>query len=464
MQSVGRRTFGGKQGFLATLLISGSISVLPFSAHAALTTSDLNSGLSPLDVATSLLGGGITISNVTYTGANPAAGQFSGGTGIIGFEDGIVLSSGNIADIVGPNTADDTTTSFGNPGDADLDSLIPGFTTHDAAVLEFDFIPIGDEVTFQYVFSSEEYNEFVNSPFNDVFGFFINGVNYALLPDGVTPVAINNVNGGNPFGTDASNPAFYINNDLDDGGGSIDIEADGLTVVLTLKAPVNAGAVNHIKLAVADAGDFVLDSWVFIKAGSFKVPEDCTNGIDDDQDGLVDNADPDCQVCGDGDVDPGEECDDGNTVDGDGCSAVCELENEMPDCSAATPSVDVIWPPNHKFVPVNILGVTDTDADEVSITIDSISQDEPVKEKGTGSGNTCPDAMGVGTDTGHVRAERAGSPKVPGDGRVYHIAFTADDGQGGTCTGEVLVCVPHDQGQGIGCVDQGPLFDSTVCP
>ena len=190
----------------------------------------------------------------------------------------------------------------------------------------------------------------------------------------------------------------------------------------------------------------------------------CSDGIDNDRDGLVDNDDPDCQACGNGNLDLGEQCDDGNTADGDGCSAICELENEAPDCSAAAPSVSVIWPPNHQGVPVSVLGVTDPDGDEVSIAIDSIRQDEPVLEAGTGSGKTCPDGAGVDTDTAEVRAERAGNPKVPGDGRVYHIAFTADDGLGGTCTDKVTVCVPHNQRPGSTCVDQGPLFDSTVCP
>ena len=82
---------------------------------------------------------------------------------------------------------------------------------------------------------------------------------------------------------------------------------------------------------------------------------------------------------------------------------------------------------------------------------------------GLGDGNTCPDASGVGASTASVRAERSGTRKVPGDGRVYHIAFSADDGQGGQCTGTVTVCVPHDQRLGGDCVDQGPMYDSTVC-
>jgi len=114
----------------------------------------------------------------------------------------------------------------------------------------------------------------------------------------------------------------------------------------------------------------------------------------------------------------------------------------------------VLWPPNHLFVDVSVLGVTDLDGDPVAVTISGITQDEPLN--GGGSGNTCPDASGVGTATASLRAEREGT----GDGRVYHVSFAADDGRGGRCTGTVTVCVPHDQ-VGQACVDQGPLVDST---
>ena len=236
-----------------------------------LVTADLNSGLTPTDLVNILMGEGIVVSNISYSGTNISAGTFSGGTGIIGFESGIILSTGNISSVVGPNTYDNTTTDNGMPGDADLDALIPGYTTYDATVLEFDFVPTSSIVTFEYVFGSEEYNEFVNTEYNDVFGFYINGVNCALIPGTwvITPVSINNVNGGNPYGTNANNSEFYRNNDLDDGGGSINTELDGLTVVLTVTANVNPGETNHIKLAIADAGDSFFDSAVFIKAGSF---------------------------------------------------------------------------------------------------------------------------------------------------------------------------------------------------
>jgi hypothetical protein len=141
-----------------------------------------------------------------------------------------------------------------------------------------------------------------------------------------------------------------------------------------------------------------------------------------------------------------------------------EKVNQPPDCSAAVANPSNVWPPNHNFVPISILGVTDPDGDPVTITIDSIYQDEPVKEDGTGSGKTSPDGTGVGTGIAQVRAERAGNPKVPGDGRVYHIGFTATDPSGAACSGEVTVCVPHDQGQSNTCIDQGPIFDSTINP
>jgi PKD repeat protein len=130
--------------------------------------------------------------------------------------------------------------------------------------------------------------------------------------------------------------------------------------------------------------------------------------------------------------------------------------NQPVVCSAARPSRDVLWPPNHKLIPLSIVGVTDPDNDPVTIHITGVRQDEPVN--GSGDGNTSPDATGVGTGTVRVRSERSGQ----GDGRVYHISFRADDGKGGICTYKVTVCVPHDQGQHNTCIDQGQLFDSTV--
>lgn len=133
--------------------------------------------------------------------------------------------------------------------------------------------------------------------------------------------------------------------------------------------------------------------------------------------------------------------------------------NQSPDCSSATASIENIWPPNKSFVSVNILGVTDSDGDVVSITINTIFQDEPVGSHG--NSRLSPDGAGVGGATADVRAERDGdSAKARGNGRVYHIAFTADDSKGGSCSGDVLVGVPHDHATAP--IDDGALYDSTV--
>ncbi len=153
----------------------------------------------------------------------------------------------------------------------------------------------------------------------------------------------------------------------------------------------------------------------------------------------------------------GEYLGDGSDCESGACEDAGHSCNEAPDCSGAFASAGELWPPNHAYHDITVEGVTDPDGDTVTITITGIFQDESVN--GTGDGNTCPDGTGVGTSTASVRAERSGQ----GDGRVYHISYVASDGQGGECEGTVTVCVPHSQGGGGGCVDQGPLFDSTDC-
>ncbi len=131
--------------------------------------------------------------------------------------------------------------------------------------------------------------------------------------------------------------------------------------------------------------------------------------------------------------------------------------NAPPDCSKAGPNLKILWPPDHRWVKVKVLGVTDPNGDPITLKIDSIYQDEPVD--GEGDGNTAPDGKGIGDPWAWVRAERQGL----GNGRVYHIAFTADDGKGGTCSGEVRVGVPKSTAKKHRVpVDDGALYDSTV--
>ena len=241
--------------------------ILSFTAHAQLTTS---TAMTPTQLVQNiLLGSGITASNITYNGAPLAIGSFNGSSSNIGLASGVLLASGNISTAIGPNNSGSAGTNLSQPADVDLNA-ISGNTTYDRAVLEFDFIPVSDTVKFKYVFGSEEYMEFVNSGVNDAFGFFISGPgitgafsnnskNIALIPGTPTPVTIDNVNAN-------LNSAYYFNNQSPSGQT---IQYDGFTLPLTAISEVQCGETYHIKIAIADAGDGVWDSGVFLEAGSF---------------------------------------------------------------------------------------------------------------------------------------------------------------------------------------------------
>jgi len=237
-----------------------------------------------------LLGSGVTATNVSYNGvADPGTPQDGTGsftqTGNLGIPAGMILSCGFATATVGPASNFQSDDLGNNGNDADLQAVM-GFNVTNYAILEFDFIPIGDTVKFNYVFGSEEYPEYICS-FNDGFGFFLSGpgiagpyssgaVNIALLPDG-TPVTINNVNNG--LNNDPQNPScpavnaqYYVDNEAT----TSSIVYDGMTTVLQAKYPVQCGQTYHIKLAIADAGglnggdtDTAFDSGVFLEAGSF---------------------------------------------------------------------------------------------------------------------------------------------------------------------------------------------------
>ncbi|MFO7721812.1 MAG: choice-of-anchor L domain-containing protein [Bacteroidales bacterium] len=226
-----------------------------------------------------LVGSGVTVSNVTYSGSPNAIGSFTTGATPtnLGFPAGIIMASGNVITALGPNTNTGAGTALGTPGDALLNTLVAPNPTYDAAILEFDFVPLSDTIKFRYVFGSEEYPEYVNSSFNDVFGFFVSGGydpitwqpfnnrNIAIVPGTTnTPVSINNVNNGTANAGPCMNCAYYINNN-----GGMYIQYDGITTVLTAWLKVVPCVSYHLKLAVADAGDQILDSGVFLEANSF---------------------------------------------------------------------------------------------------------------------------------------------------------------------------------------------------
>jgi hypothetical protein len=241
---------------LLTLAIGASVAA---SAQTGdIETTDLQI-LTPEQLGQILTGPGATISNVKFTGDPRAAGTFTGGIAA-GFpiESGVILSSGDIANIRGPNDTESKSTSFNTPGDPQLDALIGG-TTHDAAVLEFDVVTTSPDLVIRYVFASEEYKEFVGSAFNDVFGFFVNGQNIAFVQgDPNQTVSINSIN-------HLENSHLYIDNPP--GSGGANTQFDGFTVLLTATATLAPGVPHHLKLAIADTTDTILDSAVILQTG-----------------------------------------------------------------------------------------------------------------------------------------------------------------------------------------------------
>lgn len=251
---------------LAILLAAAGVSVAG-SAHALTITptGDANT------LANALVGSGIVISNPSYTGVADAAGTFTGGLASgIGINSGIILTTGAALNAIGPNVADNFGRNNSIAGDANLNTLIAPETSVDASVLEFDFTSVGGNVFFNYVFGSEDYNESVNTPYADFIGFFLDGVNIALIPGTSSPISANTV-------SSAENSAYFNNNDVTSNPIPFDVEYDGFTKVFTAQALGLTPGLHHIKLAIADTFDGGWDSGVFIQAGSFSdttaVPE-----------------------------------------------------------------------------------------------------------------------------------------------------------------------------------------------
>lgn len=251
------------------LLTVLSVNLLVYSQ--AITT---QGGLPVSDlIADTLINGCTTVSNVTVNGG--AYGYFTDGGSSFPFESGIIMASGAISDAEGPNsTGSNTGTSPSSGSDSDLAMISAPNGINDATVIEFDFIPASDTVRFNYIFGSEEFPEYANTSYNDVFGFFLSGpgisgpysngaINIAILPND-QPVTINNVHNFSYY-TATPNTA----NTVAASSYNNAVQYDGNTIVLTAEAIVTACETYHIKLAVGDAGDSSYDSGVFIEAGSF---------------------------------------------------------------------------------------------------------------------------------------------------------------------------------------------------
>ena len=222
-----------------------------------------------------LLDGNVSISNVKFNGSTDvidcnSIGVFRTGPTPtnLGMEEGIVLATGGVSVCVGPNDNTEAAVADSCPNyyDETIHQLA-GMDVFDVAVLEFDFVPMSTEVEFSYVFGSEEYPEYVGFGYNDVFGFFVDGINpdgglyvsqnMALIPGTQLSVSIDNVNPDN-------HSEYYIDNEH-----GMTVQFDGFTVLLTVSFKVEPMTEYHIKMAICDVGDYFVDSGVFIKAHSF---------------------------------------------------------------------------------------------------------------------------------------------------------------------------------------------------
>ncbi len=250
------------------------IAFLPTLAYSQLSTAVGSPGTL---VQGTLIGPGVTVSNITYSGSAQAIGSFTASGTNLGIASGLIMTTGtvvgNASGPIGPNNSSNAGINNNVGGYPALSALVGGTPTFNAAILEFDFIPFSDTVRFKYVFGSEEYPEYVGTGFNDVFAFFISGPgipglqNIAKLPSGQA-VTINNVNGGNTApdpDIPASNPAFYVSND----NGNY-IQYDGFTRPLEAVSRVQCGQTYHLVIAIADVNDGIFDSGIFLEANSLQ--------------------------------------------------------------------------------------------------------------------------------------------------------------------------------------------------
>ncbi len=224
----------------------------------------INTKANATAMANEIFGNGVQVVGASYTGWNQASGIYTGGDtvapGVTPSDSGVILSTGRAKDFTnsfGP--ANQSTSTSTNTKGVDNDAgfnAIAGGPTHDASYLDVDFIPTGNTMSMQFVFSSDEYPEFANSIYNDVVGVWINGTHVPLAV-GNGPASVGSVN-------TTSNQNLYVDNTA----STYNTEMDGFTVTMTLKIPVASGQLNSIRIGIADTGDSAYDSNLLIAGGS----------------------------------------------------------------------------------------------------------------------------------------------------------------------------------------------------
>ncbi|MFZ1467968.1 MAG: Hint domain-containing protein [Paracoccaceae bacterium] len=223
-----------------------------------------NTSASAMQMANTIFGNGTTVVGASYSGPANSSAIYSNGDALSPYatpgDTGVILSTGNARSFTqssgDPNRSGGTSTDTSGTNNNSQFNAVAGTRTYDAVWMDVDFIPTGNVMTMNFVFSSEEYPEYVNSSFNDFLGVWINGT-YVPISVGNGKTAINNIN-------PSTEPNLFVSNTND----GYNTEMDGFTLTLKLTIPVNAGVVNSIRIGIADVGDSQWDSNVLIGADS----------------------------------------------------------------------------------------------------------------------------------------------------------------------------------------------------
>lgn len=245
-------------------------------------------------LAQNIFGTGVTINSASYTGAASQAATFSGaldgaGSTFLGFDSGVIFSTGNANGIVGTTAAGNFGTDINDPGatddDPDFNSLEDGISTFDASFLEANITSTTGVLTLQFVFGSDEYNEFVYAGFNDSIGIWINGVNYAVTTDGqqvgidtinsagtINPTSTQSADSKDPNSTHDPTDGIYesANQSLHVTRTTEPTQMDGYTTTISVNINLEIGVATDIKIGIADTGDAVYDSWLIVRENSFQ--------------------------------------------------------------------------------------------------------------------------------------------------------------------------------------------------
>jgi len=236
----------------------------------------INSGANAATLATSINGKGVTLANPVKVAPNAYTATFTNGDKTnIGIKSGIILSTGVAAAINGVASNNANSNSNGT-GYSLLDPLA-GAPTYDASRIELDVVPNSSTLQMNYVFGAEEYPDYVGTPYNDAFGFFLTGPNpsggnyvnenFAVLPSTNIPISVNTINDGYLNEGPCMNCSYYIDNST---GNSI--KYNGFTTPITSSVKVTPGASYHLIIAIADGNDGNQDAALLISLNGLDSP------------------------------------------------------------------------------------------------------------------------------------------------------------------------------------------------